>query len=183
LSSVMPRTPEETTKAANPLDAARLMHAELQRLGCYSGAIETPWGSNSRRALELFNKSTGQKLDTRFASLDTLDVLRGNPNRVCPLHCNSGYSVENDTCVKFVCGTGFVARANGKCDPRSQSKTASRPDPREAKQAAPRKPAGGAAPARVVCGMNGCLNVSTGCRSEMRAAGNGEVAVVICDKK
>ena len=57
----MPRTPEETTKAANPLDAARLMHAELQRLGCYSGAIETPWGSNSRRALELFNKSTGSR--------------------------------------------------------------------------------------------------------------------------
>ena len=36
------------------------------------------------------------------------------------------------------------------------------------------------APAQVVCGMNGCLNVGRGCRGERRAAGNGEVAVVIC---
>jgi hypothetical protein len=30
--------------------------------------------------------------------------------------------------------------------------------------------------------MNGCLNVKKGCKSQMVAAGRGEVAVVTCDK-
>ena len=30
--------------------------------------------------------------------------------------------------------------------------------------------------------MNGCLNVKKGCRSQMVGAGNGQVAVVTCDK-
>jgi hypothetical protein len=28
--------------------------------------------------------------------------------------------------------------------------------------------------------MNGCLNVNKGCRGEVRPAGRGEVAVVLC---
>ena len=178
--------PPEAQKAVPDTSAtARLVHAELQRLGCYPGAVDASWGSGSRRALELFNRHAGQKLDTRVASLDTLGVLRGKPTRACPLQCKTGYRADDEACVKIVCRSGFVVGEKGECERerRSQPRTASRPEPSESKRAAPRRPAGEAAPAQVVCGNNGCLNVGRGCRSELRAAGRGEVAVVICDKR
>jgi hypothetical protein len=160
-----------------------MLHAELRRLGCYPGAVDASWGSGSRRALELFNKHAGQRLDTRVASLDTLGVLRGKTSRVCPVQCKSGYRAEDDACVRIVCREGFVVGENGECERRPKSKTASRPDAREAKPAAPRKPSGEAPPAQIVCGMTGCFNVGKGCRSELRPSGRGEVAVVMCDKR
>ncbi len=167
------------------------MHTELQRLGCYPGALDASWGRDSRRALEQFNKHAGAHLDARVASLDALGVVRAKAGRICPLECKAGYRADNEACVKIVCRSGFVAGDNGQCERERQpkSKTASRPDTRDAKPAAAReaKPAaprkqGETAPAQVVCGMNGCLNVAKGCRSELRASGNSQVAVVLCDK-
>jgi hypothetical protein len=134
--------------------------------------------------MELFNKSAGANLDTKVATLDTLDVLRAKPTRVCPLECKPGYRGENEACVKIACRSGFVANEKGDCERERQpkAKTASRPDSREAKPAAPRRQAGEPPPAQIVCVINGCLNVKKGCRSQMVAAGRGEVAVVTCDK-
>jgi len=36
---------------------------------------------------------------------------------------------------------------------------------------------------RVVCGMNGCLEVRRGCQGRLRRVGRGEVAVVLCDSR
>jgi hypothetical protein len=100
------------------------------------------------------------------------------------LECKPGYRGENEACVKIACRSGFVANEKGDCERERQpkAKTASRPDSREAKPAAPRRQAGEPPPAQIVCGMNGCLNVKKGCKSQMVAAGRGEVAVVTCDK-
>jgi hypothetical protein len=175
--------PAEAVKPEPDASAtARLVHAELQRVGCYPGAVDASWGSGSRRALDLFNRHTGQKLDTRVASLDTVSVLRAKTTRVCPLQCKPGTRAEGDACVKIACKAGFVVGEKGECERRAQPKTASRPGSDESKRAAPRKPAGEAPPAQVVCGMTGCLNVGRGCRSELRPSGRGEVAVVLCDK-
>jgi hypothetical protein len=182
MTSVTP-PPEAAKPATDTSETAKLMHAELQRLGCYPGAVDASWGPHSRRAMELFNKSAGANLETKVATLDTLDVLRAKPTRVCPLECKPGYRSENEACVKIACRSGFVANEKGDCERERQpkAKTASRPD-REAKPAAARRQAGEAPPAQIVCGMNGCLNVKKGCKSQMVAAGNGQVAVVTCDK-
>jgi hypothetical protein len=177
--------PDAAKPATDPSETAKLMHVELQRLGCYPGAVDASWGPDSRRAMELFNKSAGANLETKVAMLDTLDVLRAKPTRVCPLECKSGYRSENDACVKIACRSGFVANEKGECERdrerQPKAKTASRPD-REAKPAATRRQAGEAPPAQIVCGMTGCLPVKKGCKSQMVAAGRGEVAVVTCDK-
>jgi hypothetical protein len=185
VTAVAPTAPPEPAKPApDSSETAKLMHTELQRLGCYAGAVDTSWGRDSRRAMELFNKNAGANLDTKVATLDTLDVLRANPNRVCPLECKQGYRSENEACVKIACRSGFVANEKGDCERERQpkAKTATRPDSREANPSAARRQAGEPPPAQIVCGMNGCLNVKKGCRSQMVAAGNGQVAVVTCDK-
>ena len=183
MTSVAP-PPEAAKPATDSSETAKLMHTELQRLGCYPGAVDASWGPNSRRAMELFNKSAGANLDTKVATLDTLDVLRAKPTRVCPLECKQGYRSENEACVKIACRSGFVVNEKGDCERERQpkAKTASRPDPREAKQPATPRRQAGESPAQVVCGINGCLNVKKGCRSQMVGAGNGQVAVVTCDK-
>ena len=56
---------EGAKPAAGSAETAKLMHVELQRLGCYPGAVDASWGPDSRRAMELFNKSAGANLDAR----------------------------------------------------------------------------------------------------------------------
>ena len=36
---------------------------------------------------------------------------------------------------------------------------------------------------KVVCGMNGCLEVGPGCQARLRRIGRGEAAVVLCDSR
>jgi uncharacterized caspase-like protein len=182
LSSVDPTASPKPTEASSA-ETTRQLHTELHRLGCYLGSIDASWGRDSRDALERFNKKTGTHLDTRVASLDALGVVRAKTGRVCPLECKRGYRADNDACVKIVCRSGFVVGDDGQCERESKpkSKTASRPAPGAAKQAAPRNRVE-EGPAQVVCGRNGCLPVARGCRGERVAAGRDEVAVVLCNK-
>jgi hypothetical protein len=190
VTALAPATSPEPAKPQPDLaDTTRQLHAELQRLGCYPGAVDASWGRDSRRALEQFNRHAGAHLDVKVASLDALSVVRAKTGRVCPLECRQGFRADNDACVRIVCRTGFVPGDNGECERErerpAKSKSASRPREREAAGAAgaaTRRSGGAEAPVQVVCGMNGCLNVNRGCRGERRASGHGEVAVVLCDK-
>jgi hypothetical protein len=183
LSSVNP-TASPKPAEADTADTARKLHTELHRLGCYLGAVDASWGRDSRSALDRFNKQTGSHLDTRIASLDALGVVRAKTGRVCPLECRRGYRADNDACVKIVCRSGFVVGDDGRCERESKpkSKTASRPDTGAAKPAAAPRARSEEGPAQVVCGRNGCLNVSRGCRGARVPAGRDEQAVVLCDK-
>jgi hypothetical protein len=118
LSSLEPVSqPEAPAKAGPDLsETAKKVHAELARLGCYHGAADGSWGSDSRHAIEQFNKHASQKLDTKVASLDMLDVLSAKPTRVCPLQCKSGYRAESEACVKIVCKAGFVVGDDNECE-------------------------------------------------------------------
>jgi hypothetical protein len=189
VTALAPVTSPEPTKPQPDLaDTTRQLHTELQRLGCYPGAVDASWGRDSRRALEQFNRHAGAHLDVKVASLDALSVVRGKTGRVCPLDCRPGFRADNDACVRIVCRTGFVPGDDGECERErpAKSKSASRPREREAAGAAgaaKRRSGGAEGPVQVVCGsVNGCLNVNRGCRGERRASGNGDVAVVICDK-
>ena len=142
-------------------ETAKMLHAELRRLGCYPGAVDASWGSGSRRALELFNKHAGQRSTRRLPVSTRLASCARKTTRVCPLECKSGYRAENDACVKIVCRAGFVLGDDGDCERKPKAKTASRPEPREpASRSAPRRQQyGGPAPSPTGSRSSNCIGV------------------------
>jgi uncharacterized caspase-like protein len=178
-AAVQPPAATEVRKpTVDPAETTQLVHKELSRLGCYSGDINDRWGRPSRRAMEQFNRHSGLKLEVGAASTDTLAALRDKTERVCPVECR----------------TGFVATSDGRCE-RKPADTAKKPDTnkpadtaqsrrdrREATTAQRPKtaPSAGGGGAKVICGMNGCINVRLGCRGEVRPSGRGDFAVEIC---
>jgi uncharacterized caspase-like protein len=127
----------------DPADIARLLQAHLKRVGCNSGNVDGNWNSDSKHALELFNKSAHTELNVQLASLDALDAVRTRTDRVCPLICAKGQRVDGDRCVAITCGSGSFLNSSGECEKRREREAA--PKPREARQEAPqpRRPAGG----------------------------------------
>ena len=104
MTALAPATSPEPAKPQSDLaETTRQLHTELQRLGCYPGALDASWGRDSRRALEQFNRHAGAHLDTKLASLDALSVVRAKTGRVCPLECRPGFRADNDACVRIVC--------------------------------------------------------------------------------
>jgi len=110
-------SPADRPVDSGPADQTpRLLQTELHRLGCYTGAIDGNWNETTQRALALFNKSAGSKLDVKNASLDTLDVLKHRSERVCPLICEHGYRADGDTCNKIVCKSGYEVGDDNTCE-------------------------------------------------------------------
>ena len=166
VASATPAAAVETpTPGIDSSDTARKVQTELRRLGCYPGAVNGDWNSDSRRALEQFNKHAGMRLDVKVASLDALDVVRGKTTRICPLECDRGYKAQGETCIKITCPAGQFLGDNGSCQEREKPKTASRPEPSRSVSDAkpePKKSGGG----QVVCGRAGCQEVKPGCRAD-----------------
>jgi uncharacterized caspase-like protein len=117
-------------------DIARLLQANLKRVGCNPGTADGNWDDSSRKALELFNKNAQTSFDVKLASLDALDSVRGKTDRVCPLVCTSGQRPQGDRCVQTSCGSGFFLNSSGACEkrpaPPPRAKTATTAAPREA---------------------------------------------------
>jgi uncharacterized caspase-like protein len=144
-------TPEKlatprTSPAMDPADIARLLQAHLKRVGCDPGSSDGNWNDASRKALELFNKSSQTKFDINLASLDALDAVRSKTDRVCPLVCAKGQKAEGDRCVQTGCGGRFFLNSSGACEkrpePAAKLKTLTRQEP-AAPRAAPSAPRAG----------------------------------------
>jgi hypothetical protein len=122
--------PGDSKPAAD--DIPRLLQSELRRVGCLTGSIDASWNDAAQRSLALFNKSAGTTLDTKVASLDTLDVVRARAARVCPLMCDHGYKANGDTCIKAECKTGYELDDSGDCvrvkSTKPEAKQNSKPD-------------------------------------------------------
>ena len=106
-------------QAGSP-DVPRLLQSELRRVGCKTGDIDGEWNASARRALALFNDNAGTKFDTKLASIDALDAVRGKTGRVCPLDCERGYRASGDQCVKITCDDGYVLGSSGSCQKRPE---------------------------------------------------------------
>lgn len=127
-----------------PAEIPRLLQTELQRVGCRTGPIDGGWNASAQRALTLFNRNAGTKLNVKLASLDALDIVRGKSGRICPLICGHGYRTDGDKCVEIVCKTGFEVGDDNICERiRPAKPTVSRQKPAQdiEREGKPRQPA------------------------------------------
>ncbi|MEY9426023.1 hypothetical protein ABH975_001338 [Bradyrhizobium ottawaense] len=97
-------------------DTARALQAELRRVGCNVGVVDGVWGEPSQKALDLFNKHAGMKLNVSVATTDALDAVRNKGGRICPLTCENGYRAEGDRCTKITCRKGYVLNDENECE-------------------------------------------------------------------
>ena len=162
-----------------PTDLPRALQAELRRVGCNTGAVDGTWSTASQKALDLFNKHSGMKLDVKAASADALDAVKGKAVRICPLICETGYRADGERCVKITCRAGYELNDDGACEKievkrptakREEPKQRQKPAERTNVDAVPSKPQ---ASGQIICTSGGCRPVRKGCRVEASSLGRG----------
>jgi hypothetical protein len=98
------------------------------------------WNSTSQRSLTQFNRYAGTRLDTKVASVDTLDTLKLKSSRVCPLVCEHGFQADGDRCTKITCAEGSFLNDDNECEKRRAKRpvaTRERPESRRIHEARP----------------------------------------------
>jgi uncharacterized caspase-like protein len=119
-------------------DVTKSVQAELRRVGCLSGSADGDWNNASQRSLTKFNRYAGTRLDTKVASVDTLDTLKLKSSRVCPLVCEHGFQADGDRCTKIVCAEGSFLNDDNECEKRRAKRPVAareRPESRRAPEA------------------------------------------------
>ena len=165
--------------AAGPpqADVTKSVQAELRRVGCLTGSADGNWNNASQRSLTQFNRYAGTRLDTKVASLDTLDTIKLKSSRVCPLVCEHGFQADGDRCTKITCANGSFLNDDNECEKRRAKRTVAtrgsdgrrtgepqaqtRPAPLPKASLALRRPS---AAGQVVCDSGGCRQIRRGCR-------------------
>ena len=137
-------------------DVLRALQGELRRVGCDTGADDGNWNATSQKALDLFNRHAGTKLDVKAASADALDAVKARTSRICPLVCDAGYRADGDRCMKI--------EARKPTAKRDEPRRKREPSERVTADAPPRPQASG----QVLCNQQGCRPVRSGCRIENR---------------
>jgi uncharacterized caspase-like protein len=173
--------PAEKPAQQSQVDLPRALQAELRRVGCTTGAIDGNWSTASQRALDLFNKHAGMKLDVKAASADALDAVKGKTGRICPLVCDHGFKADGDRCTKITCRAGFRINDDNECEKVQEKKPVAtreeakpqRDTERKKSESAPAKPQ---ATGQILCNQQGCRQVQRGCRLEYRAGASGSDA-------
>jgi len=194
-----PAPPDKTTTVAaltsgSPqADIAKSVQTELRRVGCLTDAADGDWNAASQRSLTLFNRYAGTRLDTKVASLDTLDAVKLKQSRVCPLVCEHGFRADGERCARIVCAEGSFLNDDNECEKRRGKKpvasrdTDDRPSRRERafrperepparSTAVPRPQASARTEAdrdhgKIVCDNTGCKPLLHGCHIEYRGGG------------
>ena len=111
-------------------DVTKSVQSELRRVGCLTGSGD---GNATQRSLTQFNRYAGTQLDTKVASVDTLDTIKLKSSRVCPLVCEHGFKAEGERCTRIVCAEGSFLNDDNECEKRRGKKPAvarERPEPR-----------------------------------------------------
>jgi hypothetical protein len=159
----------------------RLLLTELRRLGCFTGSIDGSWNEAAQKSVRLFNKHAGTKLDTKLASLDTLDVVKHRSERVCPLVCEHGSKPDGNTCTKILCKSGYELDDDDDCV-RTKKKPETTKHERTPEAAPEAKPgregpsstptgAGGGHPVLGHCAATSCSGALRGCMRKAEVIG------------
>src|SRR5258705_6461325 len=82
LAALTPPADKSDQPAA--VDLPRSLQAEFRRVGCNTTAIDGKWNAAAPKALGLFNKHAGIKLDVKTASVDALDEVKAQPTPLWP---------------------------------------------------------------------------------------------------
>ena len=109
-----------------PTDLVKSVQTELHRIGCLAKTADGNWDLASQRSLTLFNRYASTRLNATSATLDTLQILRAKPSRVCPLMCDKGYKAEGESCIKIACKAGYEATEEGCRKVRTDENVAGR---------------------------------------------------------
>src|SRR5207237_10049512 len=59
------------------VDLPRALQTELRPVACNSGAVDGYWNTAAQKALDLFNKHAGLKLDVKGAGADARAAVKG----------------------------------------------------------------------------------------------------------
>jgi uncharacterized caspase-like protein len=169
-------SPAQKPEQQTQVDLPRALQTELRRVGCNTGAVDGNWNATSQRALDLFNKHAGMKLEVKTASVDALDAVKAKPTRVCPLVCDHGFKADGDRCTRITCRAGYEVGDENTCEKievkrptaKREEPKAERKKPEPAKVDAPAKPE---ASGQIVCNQQGCRQVKKGCRIQAIGVG------------
>lgn len=167
------------------LDTVRALQAELRRVGCNVGVVDGVWDEPSRKALDLFNKHAGMKLNVSVATTDALDAVKNKSGRICPLICENGYRAEGDRCTKITCRKGYILNEENECEKTGASPAAkNKPEPpqREA------RPSSSSATARADVAFSSgtyqkCMGPITGCYTRALQKMDPERARAWCSRR
>lgn len=121
LAALQPPANEATTGQDNQQESfderelALRIQRQLQRLGCSPGRPDGSWGSRSKRALEAFTRHSKVRLTSLEPTVETLQSLKQQEERVCPLICGNRERKKNGRCVLKTCPRGKSLNASGRC--------------------------------------------------------------------
>jgi uncharacterized caspase-like protein len=164
VAAVAPTEPAAKTPTVD--DTRRRLLAELRRVGCFAGLIDGDWDNAAQQSVARFNRYAGTTLETKVASLDTLDVVHGRSDRVCPPACGHGYRPDGGTCTKIICKAGFQLNADNECE-RSKTRrpetALARPESRSDSQPPARPPTSQGADILHRCAATSCSMALRGC--------------------
>jgi Caspase domain len=122
--------PVDKSDQSTTVDLPRSLQVELRRVGCNIGAVDGNWNAAAQKALDLFNKHAGLKLDVKVASVDALDAVKSKSSRICPLICEHGLRADGERCVKINCGAGLFVNDDNECEKKAVAPR--RPEPKQA---------------------------------------------------
>ena len=114
----------------NVTDLTRSLQVELKRVGCFAGAVDAVWGSETKGALVEFARLAKLDVATDAPSSTAIDAVRSTPNRICPLQCGAGLIERNGTCVAKAVPEARPARPQAAAETKRAPKARAEPERR-----------------------------------------------------
>lgn len=94
----------------SPVELARQVQTELNRIGCDAGTVDGKWGFSSRKALDQYRLHSSTEVVSIEPTTSLLQKLREHRYRICPLNCRLGYKAVNNQCVKTTIESQLVSQ-------------------------------------------------------------------------